>query len=294
MTTEQALVSVVIPVYNAAGTIRQTIEAVQQQHCRAHEIIVVDDGSTDATASVLQSFGAQIRYVRQSNQGPAAARNCGVRAATGEFIAFTDSDCLPQPDWLCQLLRGFTADQIAGVGGLIRHATQGLIGEYVDVAGFLNPRPGAHNEIPYLITANACFRRAALLQAGLFDERFRKPGGEEPELCLRLKTLGYEFRRADKALVLHHHRQTVASLLKTLANYGEGAFVFGQIAPAQRWQRPRARLARLLLRLPLFAQRVPAYRRQFGLAKACCFSLLDALREIAFVAGYLRGMRRAA
>ena len=90
--------SVVIPGYNRAHLIGETLRSLLQQTRPAEEIIVVDDGSTDDTAGVAESFGKTVRVIRQANQGPAAARNTGFAAATGEFIHFFDSDDLAAPN----------------------------------------------------------------------------------------------------------------------------------------------------------------------------------------------------
>lgn len=88
---DPALVSVVIPAYNAAATLRQSLAEVRAQQHRPLEIIVVDDGSTDATAEVARNGGATT-VIRQDNAGPSAARNAGIRAARGDYIAFLDAD----------------------------------------------------------------------------------------------------------------------------------------------------------------------------------------------------------
>lgn len=86
------LFSVVIPVYNRRDFIQEALRSVFTQEFDDYEVIVVDDGSTDGTRSVLASYGDRIRYLHQQNQGPGAARNRGVKAARGEYIAFLDSD----------------------------------------------------------------------------------------------------------------------------------------------------------------------------------------------------------
>jgi len=86
------LVSVVIPTYNRAETVRRSIDSVLDQSYCPIEVIVVDDGSTDATRNVLQSYGDRIRYIQQENSGPSVARNNGVSMSNGELIAFLDSD----------------------------------------------------------------------------------------------------------------------------------------------------------------------------------------------------------
>jgi len=87
-------ISVIIPSYNRAGLIRQTIENLLNQTQPPLEIIVVDDGSTDDSVRVIRSFGSAVRLFEQKNQGPGAARNEGLRMAAGEFIQFQDSDDL--------------------------------------------------------------------------------------------------------------------------------------------------------------------------------------------------------
>ena len=111
--TEAPLVSVVIPTYNRAGVICRTIDNVLAQTYRNTEIIVVDDGSTDDTQAKLRSYGGRIRVIAQSNAGPAAARNRGIEAATGDLIAFQDSDDL----WLPNKLERQAAAADKGGGG---------------------------------------------------------------------------------------------------------------------------------------------------------------------------------
>lgn len=93
-------VSVVIPSYNNSSSIRKCIKSVLNQSIDAYEIIVVNDGSIDNTSEVLKKFGNKIIYLEQTNQGQGAARNTGLKAATGEYIAFLDSDDYWLPDFL--------------------------------------------------------------------------------------------------------------------------------------------------------------------------------------------------
>ncbi len=283
-----------VPVYNGADIIAQTVECLLQQSYSPAEIIIVNDGSIDQTAEVLSTFGQKITAIAKSNGGPASARNMGMKRATADLIAFTDSDCLPDQKWLARLVAGFGNDSIAGVGGRIESAGTGMIGEYIDFVGFLNPQSNQQGEIPYLITANACFKRDVLLQAGGFSERFRRPGGEEPELCWRIRQLGYRFSFAQDALVLHHHRQTVYSFIKTLLNYGEGTYILGQSVPDYRLQSPGRLLAQKILNIRSVIHRIESDKGKIGLKKAIMFSLLDYLKDMAFSLGYLRGAYRGA
>lgn len=91
------LVSVIIPTYNRAALLRESVESVLKQTYREIEIVVIDDGSTDDTAAVMQSYGSRIRYSRRPNAGVNAARNVGIKLAKGQFLAFLDSDDLWEP-----------------------------------------------------------------------------------------------------------------------------------------------------------------------------------------------------
>ncbi len=100
-------VSVVIPTYNRARWLPETVESVLQQTCRPLEVLIVDDGSTDETEAVCASFPEPVRYLRQANAGVAAARNLGLRHAQGKWIAFGDSDDLWEPHKLAVQLAAF-------------------------------------------------------------------------------------------------------------------------------------------------------------------------------------------
>ena len=122
MTAEKVAVrySVVIPAYNAGRTLPDTLAALRNQSVppEDYEVIVVDDGSTDETPSVVRRLGA--KCITQPNRGPAAARNRGVRAARGEFVLFTDADCVPERDWIRQMTLPFRNQRTAGVKGAYR------------------------------------------------------------------------------------------------------------------------------------------------------------------------------
>lgn len=293
--TPRPKVSVVVPTYNRRLSARETVECLLRQTVPPHEIIVVDDGSCDGTAEFLRrSFGSAVRVLTRPNGGPASARNTGIRESAGEFIAFTDSDCLPEEGWLAELLEGFDSPRVAGVGGVVRRADADLLSEYVDAAGLLNPliRDG---EVDYLVTANACFRRDVLFEADLFDERFVLPGGEDTELSVRVRSLGYELRFNPAAVVLHHHRQTVPALLRTMSNYGQGCYILFELWPERRGDfRPLSQLIRSTMAVRNMGRRWVAYRRGHGSGKALLFTLLEHYGYTAQMWGYLKEERRRA
>jgi glycosyltransferase involved in cell wall biosynthesis len=168
-------VTCIIPVYNGERFVADAIRCVLEQTVPPSEIIVVDDGSTDSTASIVQSFGARIRYIRQDNQGPAEARNTGIRAANGDMIAFLDADDLWHTDkqerQLERLLMKPELDVIfAGVQNV-------AFDEHSD----FNPE---HWPTPTFSPCTMLARRAAFDRIGLFDRELRR--GEDTEWYLRM------------------------------------------------------------------------------------------------------------
>ena len=108
-------ISVVIPTYNRATLINETLAAVFAQTLLPDEIIVVDDGSTDATRSVLAGYGSRIRPIHNTNHGELVTRNTGLRAATSRLVAFCDSDDLWLPEFLAEM-----SNQWQNTDGLLR------------------------------------------------------------------------------------------------------------------------------------------------------------------------------
>ncbi len=287
-------VSVIVPVYNGARTIREVVNCLLKQTLPPHEIIVVDDGSTDGTAETLKEFAGQLVLLRKRNGGPASARNQGIGASSGELVAFTDSDCLPQSGWLSELVKGFDGPGVGGVGGVTKRADRGMMSEYADESHLLGHATDAEGKITTFPTANACFRKDVLVEARLFDEYFTKPGGEDVELCYKIRGLGYELRLAEEALVLHHHRRTLRAFLKTMSNYGEGQYALDVKWPERRRMTdPRRELLRSVVAARSMLKRLIVYRTRYGLKRAALFSFVDHYGHAAYAWGYLRGQRSA-
>jgi glycosyltransferase involved in cell wall biosynthesis len=108
-------VSVIIPAFNAAATVAETVESVLAQTFQDFEIIAVDDGSTDRTREILAGFGERVRMIDQHNEGPAAARNVGAQASSGEYLAFLDADDLWRPSMLERAVAGLDSDHGAAL-----------------------------------------------------------------------------------------------------------------------------------------------------------------------------------
>lgn len=211
-------VSVVIPMYNAAATIAACLDACRRQTLEPFEIIVADDGSNDGSGSIVAGQ-TDIVHVRQENGGPAAARNLGARNASGDIVAFTDADCVPQPDWLEALVAKFEAG-VVGVGG-----TYGIANPESLLARLVHAEIQARHarfgeEVDFLGSFNVAYRREDFVAAGGFDEAFTAASGEDNDLAYRLQDRGGRLRFTPEAVVAHHHPFRLCPYLRTQARHG--------------------------------------------------------------------------
>ena len=188
-----ATVSVVIPVYNGDRYIPQAVESVLNQTYPVNEIIIIDDGSTDQTRSVLQPYFDRIHYVYQENQGVSVARNHGIKLSTGTFIAFLDADDVFLPQKLELQLQVFAENPQLGIvqSGWRRVNQQGEM--IMDVEPWKQvPQLNLETWLrwkPFGTMGTLLFRREALQQVGGFE-----PGlthAEDVDLILRLSLAGY-------------------------------------------------------------------------------------------------------
>jgi hypothetical protein len=190
------LVSVAVPAFNAAETIRETIASVLNQTHRNFEIIVVDDGSEDQTSEVVASLmrtDSRIHYFHQANAGVAAARNLGIAKARGDFIATLDADDLWYPTKLTRQLERF---QTSAPGTAMVYAWCCWINEGGDIVGSAPPSQLEGNIFTQMCLgnvvisgSNALIRRDALIAAGGFDETLRSrraQGCEDWKLYMRI------------------------------------------------------------------------------------------------------------
>jgi Glycosyl transferase family 2 len=187
---QQPLISVIVPVYNGAVFLRQAVDSILAQHYPCLEIIVVDDGSTDDIAAAVAALPVDVRYFRQDNAGPAAARNRGIRDASGEFIAFLDVDDLWPHNNLQVLANALLQDpQLLVVSGFAQMMVRNAASGEFEFAG--NPR----ESYPHYIGA-ALYRREAFRQVGLFDAQMRM--AEDTDWYTRLRETGCRFERLDQ------------------------------------------------------------------------------------------------
>lgn len=195
---EGPLVSVIIPAYNRAGIIRETIENIFQQTYANIELIIVDDGSTDDTQEILRSYGSRLRWAAQKNAGPAAARNHGIRMAKGEIIAFQDSDDAWHPTKIerqVSLLQRAGESAVCCIcncilqlpGIVVRSFEYAPLNPPIEEGIWLNPAEVLTTRF-ILFNQAVAIRRNVLERIGGFNESFRLM--EDVDLALRLSLEG--------------------------------------------------------------------------------------------------------
>jgi glycosyltransferase involved in cell wall biosynthesis len=297
---ENIQVSIIIPSYNDLNGLQKALQSVEaiDYPVENFEVIVADDGSQDGTGEYVRQLIGQtkinLRYLYQDNRGPAAARNIGIRQARGKYLLFIDSDCFADSQILRHYLKHFPDERVGGVGGNVIPRVRNIITEYLEYTG--GWKPGIrHGEIVYLVTANAFFPKKALVKAGYFDDAFRRPGGEEPELCYRMLKTGCHFKYEKDAIVIHSHSPTLKSMLKMYFAYGKGRAIFVKKWPeATDWLYPISFSAfcRRILGVDAFKRFIFDFGRNLSLRKAAVFFVLEYARIIASFRGYRTVIKR--
>jgi GT2 family glycosyltransferase len=211
------LLSVIIPVYNCRPQIKHALDALAAQDIdQEFEIIVVDDGSTDGTADFVRSYDPRIRVISQPNQGPAVARNLGANLARGEILFFTDDDCVPDRNWLREMLRPFVADpEVVAGKGRYRTDQPEIVARFVQLE-FEDKYDYMARDmyIDFIDTYSAGFRRQVFLESGGFDTEFPVACAEDVELSYRLSHKGYKMVFIPQAVVRHRHPARLGVYIK--------------------------------------------------------------------------------
>ncbi|HET7813445.1 MAG TPA: glycosyltransferase [Candidatus Baltobacteraceae bacterium] len=230
-------VSIVVPVYNGADTLKTCLQSLQTQTLprERYEIIVVDDGSSDASAQIALDAGVQL--IRQPNGGAPAARNTGIAAARGTWVAFTDSDCVASRGWLAALLQAAQSvpGALGAAGKTIGLKSQTPAARFVDLMGGLDAiRSLQHPRFPFAPTANVLYSREALEKAGGFDRRYATYDACDLHTRLRRAHPG-AFPYEARALIMHKHRTDWRAYRKQQFYYGVG---YAQFVLAHRRELP--------------------------------------------------------
>ena len=240
----QPRVSVIIPAFNESQVLKNCVVSVLRSDYPDFEVILVDDGSTDETLSIMKSFegNALVKVIGQKNRGKAAALNTGMQASNGEVLFFVDADGIFKPDTIRQMLAGFTSERVGAVCGndepvnVDRLQTRLLCVQSHIGTGFVRRALARINCLPIVSGNIGAFRRQALAAAIYeldrelveyelpFDLRPFREGfiGEDLELTWRVHAAGYEVNFAPDAFVLAEAPSSLGDLWKQRVRWARG------------------------------------------------------------------------
>jgi glycosyltransferase involved in cell wall biosynthesis len=228
--------SLIIPTYNRPERLKTCLDSLLNLDYPPDnfEVIIVDDGSDDPLDRLVQPYQQHLNLtlLRQSNAGPATARNTGANLARGKYLAFTDDDCTLEQKWLSALEKGFLETPNALLGGKTSNAlpdnpystaSQLLIDYLYD---YYNHRS---QKAQFFASNNFAVARELFQKVGQFDTSFPLAAGEDREFCDRWLGIGYPLVYIANAIVYHAHHLTLTKFWRQHFNYGCGAFYFHQI-----------------------------------------------------------------
>ena len=229
-------VSVIVCSYNGGKTLPDCLQSLDQIIYPDYEIVLVDDGSKDNTQSLVQAYETErearaartgeklppFRNILQSNMGLSHARNAGAHAATGDIFAYTDSDCMADPDWLYYLVCTLISGEYVGVGG--PNISPPAV-NWIQAAVAAAPGGPSHVLLTDVVAehipgCNMAFHRAAYESVGGFDSEYRK-AGDDVDFCWRLQNNGGVIAFSPSAVVWHYRRFTLEAFRRQQEGYGE-------------------------------------------------------------------------
>jgi GT2 family glycosyltransferase len=223
-------ISVVVASYNAADTLDDCLSSLTKLRYPDYEVIVVNDGSTDGSDVIIQRYPFHV--ITTPNQGVSAARNEGLRAATGEIIAYIDADARADADWLSYLATTFLESDFAGVGGpnLVPPEDRWL-------AKCVYRSPGGPTQVmlddqlaEHIPGCNMAFSKWALEEIGGFDPIFTK-AADDVDICWRLLERGHRIGFSPSAVVWHHRRPSVKAYWRQQVGYGKSEAILERKHP---------------------------------------------------------------
>lgn len=229
------MVSVIVPTFQRPMRLAACLEALARQRCDSSDfdVVVVDDdgGSDPAIAATVAGFRQHldISLIPARQGGPATARNRGADTSRGRFLAFTDDDCEPHPDWLVRLLEVFANSPDVVIGGSIRCGLEGNCFSMAsqDLVSFLyhyyNRQDGP---MQLVVSNNLAVPRSIFERLGGFDIRFQMAAAEDRDFSHRCGHAGIKMIYQPRAIVVHKHELTARAFSRQHFNYGRGAFIY--------------------------------------------------------------------
>lgn len=228
--------SVIVPIYNARETLPALLESLTRLHHVDHEVILVDDASTDGSAALAASSPYRV-IPMAANRGPARCRNAGAAHAQGDILVFTDADCRVHPQWLDAFAHAMADGDAAAVMGRLELMPSTVLGDAISALGF--PAGGsvgfskiwrvdAAGFTQSLSTCNCAVTRTAFDHVGGFDEGFPYAGGEDSYLAHALDQCGYRIRYCPAAVAWHPARDRLGDFFVWQFRRGISSYLFAK------------------------------------------------------------------
>jgi GT2 family glycosyltransferase len=279
--------SVIVPTFNRPDSLRRCLAALA--HLRFprgdYNVIVVDDGGSVDLRDIVATFEPRVSVtlIRQSNGGPARARNTGAMKATGRFLVFTDDDCQPTEGWLCALRQTFEANRDAVIGGRVINGL--LANRYAIASQIIDDYCRSYfnrdlTEPTFFPSNNLALRKELYERIGGFDATFKLNAGEDRDFCERCLGHGLKLVNSPDAIVAHCHQMGLRGFWRQHFNYGRGGWSY---SVAHR-KRNRGHVRFKGLRFHFGLALAPLRMTQAG--SALRLSALTFLSQIAVAAGY--------
>jgi glycosyltransferase involved in cell wall biosynthesis len=225
--------SIVVPTLARPAQLKRCLDGIAKLEAApfSFEVVVVDDGGSEPLDRLIESYAdrMEIRLIRQSRAGPAAARNAGVAMTRGRFLAFIDDDCTPAAGWLSALIRELERDDRQLLGGRVENAltenpysiASAHIAEFV----YEYSRSGRVLE-PFFTTNNIALAANLFRALGGFETKIPSATAEDKEFCARWSARGLVLTHVPSAVVYHAHDLTFVRFLRQHFDYGRGALAF--------------------------------------------------------------------
>ncbi len=256
-------VSIIVPVYNSAKKLDRLLPSLVVQSVKDVEVLIIDDGSSDDLDSVLKKY--KVKLIRhEMNEGPAAARNTGIKHASGDVLAFIDSDCVAEPLWAEQMLKHVErADFLMGKVSIPKST---YMGDCISALGFpAGANAGFENVwkvspegyTNHISSCNFAGKKSSFKRFGFFDESFPYAGAEDSEFSYRVTKNGGTILFLPSAKVWHEPRKSFRSFVRWQLYRGESNYHFHRtVKSIDSFIRLRAWYAKNIIRDNLFTKRV--------------------------------------
>lgn len=288
--TDAPTATIVVPTFARSALLRRCLDGIARLEATtfSFEVVVVDDGGPEPLDALVAAYAdrLELRLIRQSRAGPAAARNAGVAVARGRYLAFIDDDCAPAPGWLAEFVRELARDDRRLLGGRVENALidnlYSTASEHISQFVYEYNRTGTALE-PFFTANNVALAADLFRTVGGFTTSIPSATAEDKEFCDRWRAHGLSLAHVPSAVVHHAHNLTFTQFLRQHFDYGRGILVFRltrrRRAGSAFLPEPAKFYVDLLLSPMMRTSSVSRWRLMVLLAAAQLATLAGALRE---------------